>query len=298
MLISSALQERYIARFHKLFPFVYTKELTKTAYGRPIYALQLGRGSRKVLVSAGHHANEYITSALVYKMLGCYCSAVRSDGTFGGRSAKQLYNACSLYAVPMVNPDGIDLVVGAIGSSAPEYQTAAQLAQTRPDVPFPSGWKANLRGVDLNLNYPAGFENAVKIKASQGTNAPGPRDFPGKRPLDQPETAALAAYTACVHPDLVLAYHTQGEVIYADYQGAFAPNTLDLANAFSAASGYRLEKVPPVSSNGGYKDWFISRFCRPGFTIEAGLGQSPLPDHALEPLVQRNIPLLAEAMSG
>lgn len=297
MLISSARQEHYITRFHELFPFVYTKILTKTAYGRPIYALQVGKGCHKVLVTAGHHANEYITSELLYKMLGCFCTAVRSGGCFGGKNAGWLFENCSLYAVPMVNPDGIDLVVGAIAKDSAEYRAAEKIAENYPKIPFPGGWKANLRGVDLNLNYPAGFDRAVAVKESLGYFAPSPRDYPGKKPLDQPETAALAGYTTCVHPDLVLAYHTQGEVIYADYQGIFAPGTLTLANAFTALSGYRLEKVPPDSSNAGYKDWYIDRFCRPGFTIEAGCGENPLPEEQLEPMLQKNIPLLAAAMA-
>lgn len=32
-----------------------------------------------------------------------------------------------------------------------------------------------------------------------------------------------------------------------------------------------------IADGGGFKDWFISEFCRPGFTIELGLGKNPLP---------------------
>ena len=43
------------------------------------------------------------------------------------------------------------------------------------------GWKANINGVDLNLQFPAGWENAKEIKYSQGFNKPAPRDFVGYR---------------------------------------------------------------------------------------------------------------------
>ncbi len=91
------------------------------------------------------------------------------------------------------------------------------------------------------------------------------------RPLDQPETAALAAYTCCVRPELVLAYHTQGSVIYHTYGGLQLPEADVLAEEFAAASGYAVEDVPAESANAGFKDWFLQRFRRPGFTIEAGL---------------------------
>ena len=46
---------------------------------------------------------------------------------------------------------------------------------------FQVGWKANINGVDLNLQFPAGWENAKEIKYAQGFNRPTPRDFVGYR---------------------------------------------------------------------------------------------------------------------
>ena len=38
-------------------------------------------------------------------------------------------------------------------------------------------------GVDLNLQFPAGWEQAKEIKYAQGFNQPAPRDFVGFGPL-------------------------------------------------------------------------------------------------------------------
>lgn len=201
-------------------------------------------------------------------------------------------------AWPLVNPDGAGPRRGAkFPNASPEYQSAAQLAASYPQLPFPSGWKANLRGVDLNLNYPANWDKAKQIKASLGFDRPAPRDYPGEKPLDQRETAALAAYTACVRPGLLLAYHTQGRVIYPGGAALDPPGSAAIAAKLSAASGYEVQNVPPESSNAGYKDWFLARFHRPGFTIEAGLGENPLELSQLPQLLLENEPLLAAALS-
>ena len=149
----------------------------------------------------------------------------------------------------------------------------------------------------MNLNYPASWELAKEIKGSLGFDRAAPRDFPGKKPLDQRETAALAAYTACIRPDILLAYHTQGRVIYPGGQDIDPPGAEALAEKFSEASGYTVEEVPQKASNAGFKDWFLRRFHRPGFTIEAGLGENPLPLSQLPQLIRENEPLLAAALA-
>ena len=65
--MTSCRQEAYLQRLRRQFPFVYIRPLTRTAFGRRVWALQLGGGSRKVLVVAGHHANECITSDALWQ---------------------------------------------------------------------------------------------------------------------------------------------------------------------------------------------------------------------------------------
>ena len=83
--------------------------------------------------------------------------------------------------MPIVNPDGVDLVTGAIASSSETYQQAQEISNNFSDIPFVEGWKANIRGVDLNLQFPAGWQNAREIKYAQGFNRPAARDFVGVR---------------------------------------------------------------------------------------------------------------------
>lgn len=167
--MTSCRQEAYLQRLRRQFPFVYIRPLTRTAFGRRVWALQLGGGSRKVLVAAGHHANECITSDALWQWLFAYCEALLDGGALDGVPARELYHDTMVYLVPLTNPDGADLAAGVCAPDSPEYRAAAAIAAQYPEVPFPSGWKANLRGVDLNLNYPARWETARRIKRSRAS---------------------------------------------------------------------------------------------------------------------------------
>ena len=80
---------------------------------------------------------------------------------------ERLFEEYSLYLVPLVNPDVVDLVNGLLTEGF-YYRRAVRIASGFPDIPFPDGWKANIQGVDLNLQFPAGWDMAKKIKFEQG----------------------------------------------------------------------------------------------------------------------------------
>ncbi len=269
--------------------------LTNTAFGRPVRTLVIGNGERKVIYSAAHHANEWITTPVILKFVEEFAQALRDGGTIGGVSAATLAENATIYTVPMVNPDGVDLVTGALQPGSLGYETAAALATNYPTIPFPDGWKANLLGVDLNLNYPAGWLQAREIKFSQGYTRPGPRDYVGRAPLDQLESRALAGYTEAIDPALVLAYHSQGRVIYWQFQDYYVPSARELGERFAELSGYTLEDTPYESSFAGYKDWFIQQFRRPGYTIEVGTGENPLPLSQFDEIYRDNLGILVTA---
>ena len=275
------------------YPFISRRTIATTAYGRPVTLLKLGNGQRSLLYNASHHANEWITTPVLMRFLEEYAEAIATDGTIFGLEAAALFRDTQLYLVPMVNPDGVDLVTGAIEPGTEAYEAAELIAAFFPSIPFPDGWKANLHGVDLNLNYPAGWEQAMENKFALGFTRPAPRDFVGFTPLDQPETAAMASLTKQVNPRLTLSYHTQGEVIYWKFLDYDPPNARAIGEEFARVSGYALEDTPYASGFAGYKDWFIQDFNRPGYTIEVGLGSSPLPLSQFPTIYEKNLGILA-----
>lgn len=296
--ITSESCDQMIRRIVSTYPFCRTELLTTTAFQRPIRTLVIGTGPRKVIYSAAHHANEWITSLVLLKFAEELAQAIAEGGQLFGRNAQEISDAATIYLVPMVNPDGVDLVVGAIGPGNIQFDLAQRLSQDYPSIPFPDGWKANLLGVDLNLNYPAGWLTAREIKFSQGFTTPGPRDYVGRAPLNQLETQALAGYTEFIEPELVLAYHSQGKEIYWQFMDYQVPGAEALGQEFARLSGYTLAEPAEASSYAGYKDWFIQQFRKPGYTIEVGSGENPLPLSQFDEIYRDNLGILVTAALG
>lgn len=278
------------------YPFLTLSEYGKSAMGAPLYALRFGSGEKQLLFNAAHHANEWITCPLLLQFVETLCAAyVSGDGVYG-YSAEALHAAVTLTVAPMVNPDGVDLVVGEL-TDGPHFEAARRWAADYPAIPFPDGWKANLQGVDLNLQYPAGWEQARKIKFAQGFTSPAPRDYVGPAPLAAPESRALLELTRALDPALTLSYHTQGETIYWKYLDMAPEGAEALGRRFAQASGYALDETPFESGHAGFKDWFILTYDRPGYTVEAGKGVNPLPVSQFGQLRRDNLGILTLAMA-
>lgn len=198
-----------------------------------------------------------------------------------------IYQSTTLSLVPMVDPDGVDLVINGLPSQEPYRSDVLAINGGSEDF---SGWKANIRGVDLNNQFPALWE----LEAERGPRVPAPRDYAGTGPLTEPESQAMAALTRNNNFSRVLAFHTQGKVIFWGFQGLEPPESEILANEFARVSGY--EPIRYVDSYAGYKDWFIQDWRRPGFTIELGQGTNPLPLTQFEQIYQESLGILLVAL--
>ncbi len=280
------------------YPFLAKYTVGSSVTGRRIEAIRIGAGPLRVGINAAHHANEWITTPLTLQFLERYAKAFAANERLGGVSARTLYESSTLTLVPLVNPDGVDLVNGAFPQGDSYLESARALSAFYPAIPFPSGWKANILGVDLNLGYPAGWENARAIKFAAGFTRPGPRDYVGTRPLEAPEDRAMYELSLKERYDRAIAYHTQGGEIYWEYQGNAPMGSLALARTFSAASGYRVAEVPYNSSFAGYKDWMIEALSVNAFTVEAGRGENPLPIDRLPTLYAENEGIFVAALTG
>ena len=99
--------------------------------------------------------NEWITTPLLMKFLENLCKSYVNNLAIFGVNARELFSNVSLYIMPMVNPDGVDLVTDFITENSWAYANAKRIANNFPDIPFPNGWKTNIEGVDIQNFHPA-----------------------------------------------------------------------------------------------------------------------------------------------
>ena len=252
-----------------------------TLDGRNLYEVVVGNinAEKHVLIHGGIHAREYMTPLLIMKQLE-YSLAFYGTASYEGRLLSDLFNKTAIHYVPMVNPDGITISQSGIGGIRSEelrrtiqqcYQN--DLAQGRTSAAlerYLNYWKANGRGVDLNQNFPADWDEVTS------TDMPSYATYKGAAPLSEPESQALANLIQSRNWTATISYHSMGNIIYWDYPGnTVSAQSQELANAVSAKTGYRLAGS---SGHGGFKDWLqIKENPIPSLTIEVGSVSCPMP---------------------
>ncbi|MGY0374195.1 M14 family zinc carboxypeptidase [Clostridium sp. JNZ J1-5] len=272
------------------YPFIEVGVAGKSVLGKNLYYVKLGSGPNEVFYNGAHHALEWITSPLLMKFIEDFSEAYVDGTSIRGYDIRDIWNRSTIYIMPMVNPDGVDLVIDGLQRDNPYY---AQLIQwNNGSTDFSQVWEANIRGVDLNHNYDASWNLSKAAEAAYGISGPGPTRYSGPYPESEPETKAVADFTRSHNFRLVLAYHSQGEVIYWTYLNIIPPDSRTIGELFSRVSGYELSQTSGITSYAGYKDWFIDKYRRPGFTIEVGRGKNPLPIEQFNKIYNDNIEIL------
>lgn len=238
----------------------------KSALGRKIYAFKIGDGSPVGIAQYAIHGREYVTSYLALKHL--------ERGVFKG----------GFWLVPLLNPDGALLSQTGLTSVKRKADRERLLRLNGGSENF-SLWKANGRGVDLNVNFDARWGMGAKNVLRAGAE-----NCIGRKPFSEPETRALKNFTEKIKPDYTVSYHTKGEEIYWYFYQSMrtCPRDKGLASALSRSTGYPLSHAK--GSAGGYKDWCIQTLKIPSFTIEAGNDRfcHPLGEEALEDILKKN----------
>ena len=267
-----------IKKLQAAYPFLQNTSIGYSVLERQIPEILIGNGSKRVHYNGSFHANEWITTPIIMTFLNDYLLALTNQTTIRGLSMGPLYAQTILSIVPMVNPDGVNLVIN--GPPDNEALKNKLIAWNNNNTNF-SGWKANINGVDLNDQFPAKWE----LESARNPQTPGPRDYGGEAPLTQPEAIAMADLTRRSNFAWVLAFHTQGKVIYWGFENLEPPESQTMVEEFSRVSGY--EPVQSANSYAGYKDWFIQDWRRPGFTVELGSGTNPLPLSQFDDIYQQ-----------
>lgn len=251
------------------FPQLEVTTIGKSVMGKRIPAFRIGTGSAQIHFNGAFHANEWMTSMLLMRFAeDCLLAMQLKKGMFP-EEMNLIFQRCTLWIVPMVNPDGVNLSIHGVDEDHPYHDQLLSWNNGKKDF---SRWKANIRGVDLNDQFPAHWETERKRR---GVLGPASQDYTGEHPLSEPEAQAMARFTRKHHFHAVYAFHSQGEEIYWNYRDMEPDYAERWAEILARAGQY--EAVKLSGSDAGYKDWFIQEFRRPGFTVEVGHGRNPLP---------------------
>ncbi len=242
------------------------RSIGRSVFGRELYAVKAGEGRPIGIAQYAIHGREFITSMLAMEQY--------KIGAAKG----------SCWFLPLVNPDGALLSEKGLLSVKEEKDRLFLISINDGSQDF-SLWKANGRGVDLNVNFDADWGKGVK-----NVRIAGRENYIGEFPFSEPETRVLKAFTEEIAPDYTLSYHTKGEEIYWYYkqQGEVRQRHLKIAQTIANSTKYPLANAK--GSVGGYKDWCVLKYQIPSFTIEAGADKfsHPLKEEALENIVNVN----------
>ena len=293
-------------------------------YGRDIYAITLGNeyADNHVFVQASIHGREYMTAQAVMRLLEYY-ACYYDDAKVGERTYRELFENTAFHVIPMSNPDGVTISQeGLLAMNDPEMYEYFKIAyevdsyymvygldsngeydwgdhykdvnfvrdETTPKLSFEEYqtlWKANGRGVDLNNNFDADWENIdLKPYATYGS-------YKGEYPESEPETRALVEYARRYDYSCYISYHSRGQVVYYDCKGNsdyMSQAEEDFAGKVSNAIGY--EKVKTQKGYnvnlGGFGDWVQLKLNKLSVTIENGKGACPLSIDEFQPIWLRH----------
>ena len=141
---TSEILELNINSFKQVYPFLEFETIGRTVLRKPITSIKFGKGPKEIFYNAAIHANEWITSPLLMKFLENLCKSYVNKQLIFGTDPEKLFEEFSLYIVPMINLDGVDLVTGLLEPGSFGYNNAQRISFNFPEITFPSGWKANI----------------------------------------------------------------------------------------------------------------------------------------------------------
>ena len=151
---TSGILQNNVEVLKNRYNFLKTGTIGYSVLGKPIPYIRIGSGPNEVMYSGSIHANEWITSVVLMKFVENFCKAYEKNETIYGYNAKEIFNKSSIYIIPMINPDGVDLVTGAITKNTGKYNQFKDISLKFPNIPFPSGWKANFNGESfINFHF-------------------------------------------------------------------------------------------------------------------------------------------------
>ncbi|MBQ3500918.1 MAG: M14 family metallocarboxypeptidase [Oscillospiraceae bacterium] len=283
--------EKYMREIHRKHPCSKSFFIGKSVLNRKISVLSLGKPVGSTLFVAGTHGSEWLCSLVLFRFFDEVCSAFEHGENLCGINIGKAVANRGLTVVPVLNPDGTE--INLLGSSA-AFSSAKRISRlAKGDFEH---WNANARGVDINHNFGAGWNVLHEQERKSGIFGPAPRQYGGPKAFSEPETRAICGFCSTFDVQRLWSFHSQGEEVFWYYGTKTPIISRDIAEEFAFACGYKTAFPKGMASHGGLKDWYIENFRRPGFTVEIGLGENPLPLSDFDSVYEKLKPALAKAL--
>ncbi len=255
------------------------KSIGQSVEGRDLVLIELGNGDKKVFLNGATHAREYITTTYLMYMIDRYAYAYSMGGLFNGYDMTRILNGVTFNIIPMVNPDGVNLVQNGI-SSVKDYDKVSKIPINKADRHGYTSWKANINGVDLNRNYPDSWNGSATI------NAPASSNFRGYSPLSEPESKAIDQFLNVNMFWAYITFHSQGESIYGwnDSNAVFYPELNAMVSRIINDSGYIKASGAAGPTYGSFANYVRDIYLKPMLTIELCryVGSYPYPNEEFD----------------
>lgn len=245
--------------------------------GRRIYGILIGNSHSPVLYCGGVHGREWISTLLLMYFAENLLHAYSHKRRICDIDIYKMLNARGVLIVPALNPDGVEISINGMESAGFSSELGEEMIELCHSRELSEKWKSNARGVDINRNFDAAWDDMREIARMNGINGPSIGGWTGEYPESEPETRAIVRLCELMRFRHAVAFHSQGEEIYWNYRN-FTPTKAHLmARILSVSSGYPLREPDECASSAGFKDWFMEKYHLPAFTVEIGSGECPIP---------------------
>lgn len=254
---TSSVVHANIAALQATYPdIITTQSIGTSVQGRDIPLLTLGTGERKVLVVAGMHSKESIAVTFTMRCIEEYAQAMTDGKMLGRYNVKKLLSEFTIYFVPLLNPDGMDIYMGL---EQPEYTDAPLTEEELSD------FKNNANGVNLNRNFPFewGYEGV-------NTTQPDFRSYSGTSAASEPETQAIINLCAAHDFEWMFNMHCKGHMVfYQDQINETTQRSKNIAARLAGRCDFVLnDESTAYEISGGLENWFRMEYGKPGLCVE------------------------------
>lgn len=189
------------------------KVIGQSSEGREILAYTYGAGDKEVIFVGGIHGGYSWNTVL----------AAREIKKYFEDNPEKIPANLKVTVIPLLNPDGLNKVVGTVG----DFKSEDVPASAEETVPG----RFNGNGVDLNRNFDCNWQ-VTSFWRNEKVNA-------GSKEFSEPEAQAFRDYVNQAKPVAVVFYFSSaGGVFSSSCQGGILPETKELTSLYAKAAGY------------------------------------------------------------